>query len=183
MVIHQQDSSVESERRYSPEEAGEILKLAANLQDDSFSVEQLRAIAREAGIDDQQLNRAIAQYEQSKRQAAPQNQTGHRGRNRRLIAAAVGIVLAVLLTLVILGGIELPKKSDVDPAVSDAYPASFIGETAPLESDSRTLLASSRSCTVYKAPQNDGVGEQVVIQRRDGSEFVVGNRFSRVVSA
>lgn len=53
MAIHTHKTDVESEKRYSPEEAGEILRLAANLQDDSFTIEQLRAIAREAGIDDQ----------------------------------------------------------------------------------------------------------------------------------
>jgi hypothetical protein len=40
--------TLQSQAHYSPEEAGEILCLAAHLQDNAISAEQLRAIAREA---------------------------------------------------------------------------------------------------------------------------------------
>lgn len=65
MALKQQQAT-ESPRAqvyYSPEEAGEILRLAANLQDNVLTVDQLRAIAREAGVSDENLERAIEQFQ------------------------------------------------------------------------------------------------------------------------
>ncbi len=64
---HQTVEATESQAHYSPEEAGEILRIAAHLQDNTITAEQLRAIAREAGVSDENLERAIQQYEQSRR--------------------------------------------------------------------------------------------------------------------
>jgi transposase-like protein len=60
----EQSQATESQVRYSPEEAHEILRLAAEMQESALSVEQLRRIAQEAGIADEYLGRAIQHYEQ-----------------------------------------------------------------------------------------------------------------------
>ena len=67
-MIQEQHRATESQAHYSPEEAGEILRIAAHLQDNTITAEQLRAIAREAGVSDENLERAIQQYEQSRRE-------------------------------------------------------------------------------------------------------------------
>jgi DNA-binding phage protein len=68
MTLEQSQTAeaTESQVHYSPEEAGEILRIAAHLQDNTITAEQLRAIAREAGVSDENLERAIQQYEQSR---------------------------------------------------------------------------------------------------------------------
>ena len=47
-MIQEQVQATASQAHYSPEEAGEILRIAAHLQDNTITAEQLRAIAREA---------------------------------------------------------------------------------------------------------------------------------------
>lgn len=51
----------------------------------------------------------------------------------------------------------------------------------PLEVDEKMLLASSRSCTVYKF--KDSPYERVIIVRSNGAEFMVGHQFERVTFA
>lgn len=178
MAIHTQQTSMESEQRYSPEEAGEILKLAANLQDDSFTIEQLRAIAREAGIDDQQLSRALEQHERLKQQKAFQQQEKRRRRKRWLVGAGIALVLAVLFAS--------SSVSWVSPAHQAKFPltgseVSMLPAVPPLEVDEKMLLASSRSCTVYKF--KDSPYERVIIVRPNGEEFMVGHQFEKVTFA
>jgi transposase-like protein len=67
-MIQEQHRATEPQAHYSPEEAGEILRIAAHLQDNTITAEQLRAIAREAGVSDENLERAIQQYEQSRQE-------------------------------------------------------------------------------------------------------------------
>jgi transposase-like protein len=68
----EQSQATESQVRYSPEEAHEILRLAAEMQESALSVEQLRRIAQEAGIADEYLERAIQHYEQRRCKKVPQ---------------------------------------------------------------------------------------------------------------
>lgn len=182
MTTYHQQSGTESERRYSPEEAGEILKLAANLQDDSFTLEQLRAIAREAGIEDQQLSRALEQYEQRQQHAVLRRQEKQGRRRRWLIGAGILLVLAALFVYSAVSWVTPAQHSEeFHPTGSEVsmYPAT---PADVLEMDTRVLLASSRSCKVYKE-RHDNARERVVIARPDGSEFVVGHYFSEVASA
>ena len=83
-MIQEQVQATASQAHYSPEEAGEILRIAAHLQDNTITAEQLRAIAREAGVSDENLERAIQQYEQS-RQAEAHKQQQRANRKRRLV--------------------------------------------------------------------------------------------------
>jgi protein-disulfide isomerase-like protein with CxxC motif len=91
-MIQEQVQATASQAHYSPEEAGEILRIAAHLQDNTITAEQLRAIAREAGVSDENLERAIQQYEQS-RQAEAQISS------RQLPDASAGSKFAVLQLL------------------------------------------------------------------------------------
>jgi hypothetical protein len=70
-MIQEQVQATASQAHYSPEEAGEILRIAAHLQDNTITAEQLRAIAREAGVSDENLERAIQQYGLELRQGLP----------------------------------------------------------------------------------------------------------------
>jgi len=59
---HQTVEATESQAHYSPEEAGEILRIAAHLQDNTITAEQLRAIAREAGVSYQSPSQSSQKY-------------------------------------------------------------------------------------------------------------------------
>jgi hypothetical protein len=89
-----------SQAHYSPEEAGEILRIAAHLQDNTITAEQLRAIAREAGVSDENLERAIQQYEQIRQAEAQMRQRATAQRKRRYkVFALFSAVIVVLFAL------------------------------------------------------------------------------------
>jgi hypothetical protein len=103
--------ATESQAHYSPEEAGEILRIAAHLQDNTITAEQLRAIAREAGVSDENLERAIQQYEQS-RQAEAHKQQQRANRKRRLVIW--GSLSALTLFFLLLGSMSFTVR--VEPS-------------------------------------------------------------------
>ncbi len=183
MAVEQQHQSAEVKRRYSPEEAGEILKLAAGLQDDSFSVEQLQGIAREAGVSDEQLHRAIEQYEQQKRRLLERR----RERRRRL-----KVFLLVGMPLIIAVGMCFPLFRTSEQVSTDTYPAAVVpfpptGEHkfSSVEGESK-LLASSETCKVYKSSvvDNHAPYEQARIHNlRSNESFVVGHQFKKLTFA
>ncbi len=183
IAIEQQHQSAQIERRYSPEEAGEILKLAASLQDDSFSVEQLRGIAREAGVSDEQLHRAIEHYEQQKRRLLERR----RERSRRL-----KIFLLVGMPLIIAVGMCFPLFRTSEQVSTNAYPAAGVPfpstgehEFSSVEGES-LLLASSETCKVYKFRVIDNYTpyEQARIHNlRSNESFVVGHLFKKLTFA
>lgn len=183
MAIEQQHQGAEVERRYSPEEAGEILKLAASLQDDSFSVEQLQGIAREAGVSDEQLHRAIEHYEQQKCRLLERR----RERRRRL-----KLFLLVGTPLIIAVGMCSPTFRISERISTDAYPGSVAlshptgeHEFSSVEGESH-LLASSETCKVYKFSVIDNYTqyEQARIHNlRSNESFVVGHLFKKLTFA
>jgi AraC-like DNA-binding protein len=128
-----------SQAHYSPEEAGEILRIAAHLQDNTITAEQLRAIAREAGVSDENLERAIQQYEQSRRATA--KQVRQRSARRRWLKVAMGTAAAALIAIT--AYLALPFGA---PRYAASFPPLIASEHG-LE----TLLASSPTCGVYKA--------------------------------
>ncbi len=173
MALEQQQSA-DAQARYSPEEAGEILRRAANLQDSTFTVEQLRAIAREAGVADENLERAIEQHEQGRIQVAQEAQA--RLKRKRLLKwlglAAAGFVLSVILGVVALAGFWVVATT----------PQSFEA-TTQTSYGLGDLLASSSSYAVYRVnalSSGQGHAQRVVIRSRFGDEYVVGAEFQRV---
>ncbi|GIV08166.1 MAG: hypothetical protein KatS3mg019_0257 [Fimbriimonadales bacterium] len=182
MTMYRQQSGVESEQRYSPEEAGEILKLAANLQDESFTVEQLRAIAREAGIDDSHLSNALGQYQQRQQQARLRQREQQRRRKRWFIGAGVVLVAAILFaSSAISWVIPYQRSTGFAPTGNQSSPAVATLAGSP-NTNLGDLLASSRSCAVYKVSTPDEK-QQIVIVRDDGSEFILGHYFTEVTFA
>jgi hypothetical protein len=173
---HQTVEATESQAHYSPEEAGEILRIAAHLQDNTITAEQLRAIAREAGVSDENLERAIQQYEQSRQAEAQIRQQATARRKRRFKMFAVFSALIVALFAFVASFLVIEYASS---------PSSYSG----LEFDhsqstyfGRKLLTSSQHCKVYKE-QVDGLKERIIIQWADGREHVVSAEFSLVASA
>jgi hypothetical protein len=156
-----------SQAHYSPEEAGEILRIAAHLQDNTITAEQLRAIAREAGVSDENLERAIQQYEQGRRATA--KQVRQRSARRRWLKVAVGTAAAALIAIT--AYLALPFGA---PRYAASFPP-LISSEHGLE----TLLASSPTCGVYEAQWGrestyDLPDESVVIRRSDGQSFTIG---------
>lgn len=176
MALEQQQQSVETERHYAPEEAGEILKIAANLQDDSFSMEHLRAIAQEAGISEEHLQQAVKMYEQRQKEL-PQQRARVALRRQTVAAIVAGGVVFLLWAAAITW---LPNN----PALSTHTGSP---QTVSAASVSGDLLASSDSCEVYRAEQiwEDNHRYELVriVNLKTGKSFVVGHRFWKVVSA
>ena len=164
-----------SQAHYSPEEAGEILRIAAHLQDNTITAEQLRAIAREAGVSDENLERAIQQYEQSRRARA--KQVRQRSARRRWLKVAVGTAAAALVAVA--AYLALPFGA---PRYTASFPP-LISSEHGLES----LIVSSPSCGVYKARYeyhtiDSELDELIIIRRSNGQTFAVG-AFKNVTNA
>ncbi|GIV05389.1 MAG: hypothetical protein KatS3mg016_0964 [Fimbriimonadales bacterium] len=171
----EQQRSVETERSYSPEEAGEILKIAANLRDDSFSIEHLRAIAQEAGISEESLQQAVRMYEE-RQKAASRQRARTRIRLQTVMAMGVGVLLFIAMMLFV--AMEAPARHFSNPA-SDKIQLVLAHEG--------DLLASTDSCKVYKTEQiSEDLRRYELVRIENpttGDSFVVGNRFQKVVSA
>ena len=60
--------SYDADERFTPDEAVEILKRAAALEKDQFSVEDLYTMGHEAGVSREAVQRAIAEYREEQRQ-------------------------------------------------------------------------------------------------------------------
>jgi hypothetical protein len=173
---HQTVKATESQAHYSPEEAGEILRIAAHMQDNTITAEQLRAIAREAGVSDENLERAIQQYEQSRRATA--KQVRQRSARRLWLKVAVGTAAAALIAIT--AYLALPFGA---PRRAVSFPP-LISSEHGLE----TLLASSPTCGVYKAQwgREDTYelrDEFVVIRRSNGRKFASDIAFYRISAA
>jgi hypothetical protein len=167
-----------SQAHYSPEEAGEILRIAAHLQDNTITAEQLRAIAREAGVSDENLERAIQQYEQSRQAEAQMRQRATARRKRRykvfaLFSAVIVALFAFVASFLVIEYASSP--SSYSGLEFDHSQSTYFG---------RKLLTSSQHCKVYKE-QVDGLNakERIIIQWADGREHVVSAEFSLVASA
>lgn len=175
----QQHHSAETERYYSPEEAGEILKLAANLQDNAFSYERLRAIAAEAGISEENLQRAVQLYEQQRKQSLQSqgSKVARRRKNFKRLALYLALIVALLAGVMMSISVSWQTLPPL-PASATAHSSVAV---------SGTLVASSEKCEVYKQRKFDEKGnEYEQVQIRDtttGDVFVVGHRFGNVVSA
>jgi hypothetical protein len=197
----EQGQITESQARYSAAEVGEILRLAANLQEDAFSVEQVRAIAREAGIADEYLERAIQHYEQSRRKRFRKrlHATPRERRFKRAVwtLVASGVVVALSLLWNIIDNSRAfandtrpyPLESLVDPLRSDVFSPYRAPQFTPM-----TPLASSPTLEVYKIrwtsrEWREGllvrVPRESVFIRRSGEPFpvAINHRFRHVVAA
>jgi hypothetical protein len=150
----EQGQVTESQVRYSAAEVGEILRLAANLQEDAFSVEQLRAVAREAGVSDESLERAIQQFEESRR---VETRRKHRAAARRkfwLKTLAWTLALVAIMSAGLLGILSLSVSA-----------VKTITHHAP----AKRILDSSNGCVVYQTLEDN----DIIIRRADGTELVV----------
>lgn len=159
---------------YSPEEAGEILRLAANLQDNVLTVDQLRAIAREAGVSDENLERAIEQFQRQRTPNARQPQ--QRVKRRSWLKAVLGLGIAAFLMFSAAFTILLLSESG---GVS-SFPPYVLSEWGQ-----EVLLASSTSVAIYKAEvtENGRSREVIIIRDREGYNFVVGRSFQNITEA
>ncbi|MDW8051213.1 MAG: hypothetical protein RMJ83_01905 [Armatimonadota bacterium] len=177
-MIQQQHPSAETERYYSPEEAGEILKLAANLQDNAFSLERLRAIAAEAGISEENLQRAVQLYEQQRKQSLQSRESKVASRRKNFKRLALYLALIVALLAGVMMSISGSRRTLPAPSSSTTTYSSVA---------SGTLVASSEKCEVYKQRKFDESGKRYErVQIRDritGQSFVVGHQFATVLSA
>jgi hypothetical protein len=173
---HQTVEATESQAHYSPEEAGEILRIAAHLQDNTITAEQLRAIAREAGVSDENLERAIQQYEQSRQAEAQMRQraTARRKRRYKVFALFSAVIVALFAFVASFLVIEYASSPSSYSGLGFGHSQStYFG---------RKLLTSSQHCKVYKEQVN-GLKERIIIQWADGREHVVSAEFSLVASA
>jgi len=175
---HQTVEATEPQAHYSPEEAGEILRIAAHLQDNTITAEQLRAIAREAGVSDENLERAIQQYEQSRQSEAQirQQATARRKRRLKLFAFFSAVMVALFAFVASFLFIEyMSSPSRYSELGFDYSQSTYFG---------RKLLTDSQHGKVYKE-RVSGVNskERIIIQWADGREHVVSAEFSYVVSA
>jgi hypothetical protein len=161
----EQSQATESQVRYSPEEAHEILRLAAEMQESALSVEQLRRIAQEAGIADEYLERAIQHYEQRRRRRFRKrlHATPRERRFKRavwtLVASGVVVALSLLWNIIedsrafANGTRPYPLDSLVDPLRSEVFSPYRAPQFAPM-----TPLASSPTLEVYKVRWSSGNG-------------------------
>jgi len=169
---HQTVEATASQAHYSPEEAGEILRIAAHLQDNTITAEQLRAIAHEAGVSDENLERAIQQYEQSRQAEAQMRQRATARRKRRYkVFALFSAVIVALFAFV--PSFHMSSPSRYSGLGFGHSQSTYFG---------RKLLTSSQHCKVYKEQVN-GLKERIIIQWADGREHVVSAEFSLVASA
>ncbi|OYT72483.1 MAG: hypothetical protein CFK49_06040 [Armatimonadetes bacterium JP3_11] len=177
MPLEQQQRSVETERSYSPEEAGEILKIAANLRDDSFSIEHLRAIAQEAGITEENLQQAVRMYEERQKMASRQR-ARTRTRLQTVMAMGAGVLLFIAMMLVVAMEASAWHFSN---------PASKSNKIQLVLAHEGDLLASSEGCKVYRTERiSEDLRRYELVRIENpttGDSFVVGNRFQKVVSA
>jgi hypothetical protein len=150
----EQGQVTESQVRYSAAEVGEILRLAANLQEDAFSVEQLRAVAREAGVSDESLERAIQQFEESRRVETRRKQQIAARRKFWLKTLAWTLALVAIMSAGLLGILSLSVSA-----------VKTITHHAP----AKRILDSSNGCVVYQTLEDN----DIIIRRADGTELVV----------
>lgn len=113
MFNQEHTSSQEAQRQFSSQEAGDILNLAARLSNDSFSQEQLEAIAEEAGIPREAIHRAI---QERQRQIQAENEKKRLREERRQhwhrMLPLVSLVLVILVTsLAIFFAFASPRAS------------------------------------------------------------------------
>ncbi|MGQ9656626.1 MAG: hypothetical protein ACUVV1_01845 [Fimbriimonadales bacterium] len=159
---------------YSPEEAGEILRLAANLQDNVLTVDQLRAIAREAGVSDENLERAIEQFQRRRTPNAQpvQRRTKRSGWLRAMLKLGVAVLIMFCALFAFLYIVEGDRVS--------RFPAYVYSQWGK-----ELLLTSSSSFAIYKAEvtEKGRTREVVVVRHRYGHEFVVGRSFQNITEA
>jgi len=151
---HQTVEATESQAHYSPEEAGEILRIAAHLQDNKITAEQLRAIAREAGVSDENLERAIQQFEESRRVETRRKQQIAARRKFWLKTLAWALALVAIMSAGLLGILSLSVSAV---------------KTLTHHAPTRYILDSSNGCVVYRTRGDN----DIIIRRADGTELVV----------
>jgi hypothetical protein len=167
MTLEQSQTAeaTESQVRFSAEEVREILSIASELQASTLSAEQVRAIARDSGIADENLERALELYQQ-RRAAEEQHKRKATARKRWLtltatvVAATIGVAGTLTYT-----------ATQVNRAITQAE---------------RQLLAASPNCSVYldthvsRRFPNSLPDERLIIQLSNGQVFALDKSFGRV---
>ena len=155
--------TAEPQAHYSPEEASEILRLAASIQGNTITAEQLRAIAYEAGISEESLALALQQCQQ-RRVAEAQKQQQRAQRKRRLTVLVSALALMGVLLLAFVGTLA----------------TSWRVATKTLQGASRyvQVLDSSEGCVVERMLDDN----DILVRRADGRTVVIPH-FQSVVFA
>lgn len=148
-----------SQRVFTVEEAGEILKIAAHLQEGQLNYEQLAAIAQEVGISREALTQAIQNVE-ARKNTAISRAARRRALVRNLFKSAVLVALAGALTLAL---VFLNSFSRSSP------------------SEDAALFASSSEVQVYiqKPYGEQGTAQHVILQSYVG-KVKIGKSFGRI---
>lgn len=91
--------SQEAQQRFTSQEANNILNIAARFRNDSFSQEQLEAIAEEAGIPREAIQRAIQEHQrQIQAEMEKKRLCEERRRHWRRLLPLVVLVFLILVT-------------------------------------------------------------------------------------
>jgi hypothetical protein len=164
MTLEQSQTAeaTESQARFSAEEVREILSIASNLQDSTFSAEQVRAIARDSGIADGNLERAFELYRQRR---AVEEQRKRKATVRKRWLTLIATVVAATIGF---AGALTYTATQVEQA------------TTKVE---RQLLAASPTCSVYmEARESWGSPREkrLIIQLSNGQVFVLDDFFRHV---
>jgi hypothetical protein len=164
MTLEQSQTAeaTESQARFSAEEVREILSIASNLQESTFSAEQVRAIARDSGIADENLERAFELYRQRR---AVEEQRKRKAAVRKRWLTLIATVVAATIGF---AGALTYTATQVEQA------------TTKVE---RQLLAASPTCSVYlEARESWGSPREkrLIIQLSNGPVFVLDDFFRHV---
>jgi hypothetical protein len=165
MTLEQSQTAeaTESQARFSAEEVREILSIASNLQESTFSAEQVRAIARDSGIADENLERAFELYRQRR---AVEEQRKRKAAVRKRWLTLIATVVAATIGF---AGALTYTATQVEQA------------TTKVE---RQLLAASPTCSVYlEARESWGSPREkrLIIQLSNGQVFVLDDFFSAML--
>lgn len=164
MTLEQRQTAeaTESQARFSAEEVREILSIASELQDSTLSVEQVRGIARDSGIADENLERAIELYRQRR---AVEEQRKRKATVRKRWLALIATVLAATIGV---AGVLTYTATQIKQA------------TTKVE---RQLLAVSPTCSVYmeaRESRHFPRDKRLIIQRSNGYVFVLDDSFGDI---
>jgi hypothetical protein len=113
MFNQEHTSSQEAQQRFTSQEAGDILNIAARFSNDSFSQEQLEAIAEEAGIPREAIYRAIQEH-QRQIQAGMEKKRLREERRRhwhRILPLALLIIVTLVTALALFFAFAQPPSA------------------------------------------------------------------------
>jgi Fe2+ transport system protein B len=137
------------EERFTPGEVVEILKIAASLQNDYFGPTDLRSIAREAGIGEEALEEAIAQYRERQRQLQQQREKQLREQEEaerytrqqiRQISTAAILLILFLLAFLVMVSIMDSKMTNTHERMIQQMPSPFLMQSPREDTTNRIMF-------------------------------------------